>query len=64
LFKGQNILPKQRTFHDDRKTAEIMVHPVLDENRLLSNIGHLEKNILCSNGGPRMPDRAVLNLGD
>jgi hypothetical protein len=33
------------------ETAEIMVHPVLDENRLLSNIGHLEKNILHSNGG-------------
>jgi hypothetical protein len=25
------------------ETAEIMVHPVLDENRLLSNIGHLKK---------------------
>jgi len=36
------------------ETAEIMVHPVLDENRLLSNIGHLEKNILHSNGGPLM----------
>jgi hypothetical protein len=46
------------------ETAEIMVHPVLNEIRLLSNIGHLEKNILHSNGGPRMPDRAVLNLGD
>jgi hypothetical protein len=29
------------------ETAEIMVHPVLDENRLLSNIGHIEKNILA-----------------
>jgi hypothetical protein len=64
LFKGQNILPKQRTFHDDRKTAEIMVHPVLKEIRLLSNIGHLEKKYSSQHGGPRMPDRAVLNLAD
>ena len=46
------------------ETAEIMVHPVLNEIRLLSNIGHLEKKYSSQHGGPRMPDRAVLNLGD
>jgi hypothetical protein len=46
------------------ETAEIMVHPVLNEIRLLSNIGHLEKKYSSQHGGPRMPDRAVLNLKD
>jgi hypothetical protein len=32
------------------ETAEIMVHSALTQNP--SDIGHLEKNILHSNGGP------------
>jgi hypothetical protein len=31
-----------------------MIHPALTEDRLLFNIGHIEKNIFRSNGGPVM----------
>ena len=37
-----------------------MLHPALTENRLLFNIGHLEKNIFRSNGGPVMPSPSVI----